>query len=321
MNTGTEMEMFKRIASVKKLVVKHPSYEEALNAIETAFRMRKMVGVCETIFCLGQSGTGKTTLKRQLRDKYPPIETEERVLRPFVCVDTPSKPTTINMAEVLLQELGDPNYYKGPTGYTKKARLIKMLQELEVKYVVIDEVQHFIDHGNRKAAREVSDWLKEVINQTKACFVLMGLERAEQIRIENEQFRRRGLRVKLPPFSIAKKKDASVFACVIQQLDLQLGTDKRIELSPQMLKRFHFATNGIMDYLVKLLIGSYIHCVQGNLLGISEEVLESAFTKCIWDDGIGKLNPFSEKFCWLRLDKPGMPFYRMSAPEADVVMQ
>lgn len=312
MSPSFELEIYRRIELVSKTVVRHPKYEEAMQTIEEVFRMRNSVGICNHLFCIGPSGTGKSTIKKQLREKYPAIACEDRICRPYICSDTPSKPTVGNMAEELLMELGEPNYSRGSVAQ-KTNRVLALLKQLDVKLVVLDELQHFIDHGNKRSAIEVSDWLKRLIDNSDACFVLMGLERAGQILRANEQLRRRfSQQVTLMPFSIDKKAEAGVFARVFHHLDTQLGLEQPIELTPMLIKQLHFATNGIMDYMVKLLIGAFKLSALKQRKQISVDVLEEAFTKCIWNEGVGKLNPFSNKFCWLRLVKPGMPFYRTS---------
>lgn len=314
MSYVSDAEMYQRIALISKTVVRHPKYEEAINTIEDVFRMRNSVGICKHIFCIGPSGTGKSTIKKQLREKYPAVVCEDRTCRPYICSDTPSKPTIGNMAEELLMELGEPNYSRGSVAQ-KTNRVLALLRELDVKLVVLDELQHFIDHGNRRTATEVSDWLKRLVDNSNTCFVLMGLERSEDILRANEQLRRRfSQQVTLQPFCIDKANEAGVFARVLQHLDKQLGLEQPIELTPLLIKQMHFATNGIMDYMVKLIIGAFQISRLNQRKKISVDILEEAFTTHIWIGGIGKLNPFNTKFCGLRLTKPGMPFYRTSNP-------
>jgi len=312
MTDTSQMDMYNKIAAVKKTILRHPNYDNALETINETFRMRKSAGVCENLFCIGPSGTGKSTLKKQLKAKHPPVEMKDRILRPFLSCDTPSKPTIGNMAEELLQEMGDPNYAKGTVAH-KTNRVSYLLDKLDVQVVILDEMQHFVDHGNKRSAAEVSDWLKRLIDKSNACFVLMGLERAEDILRANEQLRRRFSRqIKLPPFSIERKSDAATFARVIGQLDSQIGLANRIELTPSLVKQIHYATNGVMDHIVKLMLGAFSVCNKSGVNTITRQTLQQAFTNNIWDDGVGKMNPFSDKFCWLRLDKPGMPFYNIN---------
>lgn len=94
------------------------------------------------------------------------------------------------MVETVLVKLGDPSFYKGST--TDKTHRIKnYLEKLEVKLVIFDKLQHFIDQGKTSNTFKVADWLKTVIDNTKVSTVLMGLDCNEQLLQINEQLRRR----------------------------------------------------------------------------------------------------------------------------------
>lgn len=297
-----------RIAELRKVVIFHPQYQAAFDIIKDAYEIHKNVGLSQHLLCVGQSGTGKSTLKSLIRDMYPPVQLEDRLLVPVLCVDTPSQPTIRNMAEAMLIQLGEPCFTKG-SAVDKTNRILNLIRAKSVGLIIFDELQHFIDRGRKKSPLEVSDWLKTLIDQTHASTVLMGLQRSEKILEVNEQLRRRySRRLELRPFSLDNEIEQSIFAGVIRHFDEQLGLPERINLCADILKRFYFATNGIIDYIVRLLIGAFEYSLKNSLDIISIEVLEFSFTERIWCEGQGKLNPFNRKFLWRKLDQPGMPF-------------
>ena len=102
---------------------------------------------------------------------------------------------------------------------------------------------------------------------------------------------------------------------MIRQIDQQLGLAKKINITATLIERFHFATNGIMDYVVKLMIGAFEVVMYDESEGITEIALAEAFERCIWSDCPDNLNPFNKSFKKRRLDKPGMPFFRITEPE------
>jgi hypothetical protein len=81
-----------------------------------------------------------------------------------------------------------------------------------------------------------------------------------------------------------------------------------LQLDGDLLRRFHFATNGIIDYVVRLMTGSYAWATQHSVPAIDRSVLGRAFVDWVWHEGKGALNPFNDGFRWKRLDSPGMPF-------------
>lgn len=158
-----------RIAKIKGLVIRHPQYQAAYDAIVDAYEMRRNVGLAQHFLCVGQSGTGKSTLKEMVRKAYPAVPLEDRELVPVLCVDTPSKPTIRNMAEAMLLQLGEPCFTRG-SAIDKTNRILNLVKDKQVRLIIIDELQHFIDQGRRRAPQEVSDWLKTLIDQSNAYF-------------------------------------------------------------------------------------------------------------------------------------------------------
>ena len=188
-------------------------------------------------------------------------------------------------------------------------KILNLIKEKQVRLIIVDELQHFIDRGRRRAPLEVSDWLKTLIDQSQVSTVLMGLPRCEQILQVNEQLRRRyGRRLELNPFSIESPHEQSIFAGVITHFDQKLGLKRPLQLDGDLLRRFHFATNGIIDYVVRLMTGSYAWATQHSVPAIDRSVLGRAFVDWVWHEGKDTLNPFNEGFRWKRLDSPGMPF-------------
>ncbi|MCH7377095.1 TniB family NTP-binding protein [Aeromonas sp. MR19] len=302
------LNIHQKIAELRKVVIFHPQCQTAFDAIRDAYLMSAQVGFPQHLLCVGQSGTGKSTLKSLIFDEYPPELLPDRELLPVLCVDTPSQPTIRNMAEAMLVQLGEPCFMRG-SAIDKTNRILNLIKEKQVRLIIVDELQHFIDRGRRRAPLEVSDWLKTLIDQSQVSTVLMGLPRCEQILQVNEQLRRRyGRRLELNPFSIESPHEQSIFAGVITHFDQKLGLKRPLQLDGDLLRRFHFATNGIIDYVVRLMTGSYAWATQHSVPAIDRSVLGRAFVDWVWHEGKGVLNPFNDGFCWKRLDSPGMPF-------------
>lgn len=243
----------------RETVIHHPQFDSAYQGIMNANEMNKQIGVAQNLVCIGCSGTGKSTLKNIIERAYPIYETEDRRCIPILIVDTPALPTVKNMAESVLVKLGDAMFYRG-SAMEKTFRILNFLEKCDVKLIIFDELQHFIDQGNTSSPRQVSDWLKTLIDKAGISTVLMGLECSEQILAINEQLRRRfSRRIDLKAFSISNAESSSTFIGVLMKIDEVLNLPQRIDFSkdPQRLEQLYFATNGIMDYMVKLLLGAY----------------------------------------------------------------
>lgn len=293
------------LARFQDLVIQHPQFKTAFDKIVEAYQLNTEIGFQLNLICIGMSGTGKSTLKRKVVERHPVYFTVDKKVVPVLAIDTPSLPTVKNIAEAMLMELGDPLFNKG-SAVEKTARILHYIRECGVKLIIFDELQHFIDQGNRTAPRQVSDWLKTLIDQSGASTILMGLHQSEHILQVNEQLRRRfSRRIDLTPFSINSPHFPKVLKSLYRTVDMPLSG----AVSQDLIRRWHYATNGIIAHMCTLIISSYQVAQRERLLSIHEGCLEKAFTESIWSEGQGRLNPFNSAFEFKALTNAGMPFH------------
>lgn len=299
------------IADVKRMIINHSQFDRAYEKLLQAYHMNVATGVCEHIICVGQSGTGKSTLKEKIKHNINKIKNDEKVITPVLVVNTPALPTVKNLAEEMLMQLGDFRYFSGST-IQKTTRVHNYLSQCEVKMIIFDELQHFIDRGKERKSHEVSDWLKTVIDQSNCSVVLMGLERCEYLFRINEQLRRRfSKRIDIHPFSISDHNSLIEFVGVIFAILEKAHLTLRFDLKDnELISRIYYATDGVIANIIKLFVGviELIDIYSDNQL--NKKIFEEAFIQNIWIEGREDLNPFNKKFVWKSLNKPGMPFYR-----------
>lgn len=305
------VEKMELVAELKKMIVNHPQFEKAYEQLLNAYYMNVRTGVSEHIICVGQSGTGKSTLKEKLRDCINPPKNNQKAITPILIVNTPALPTVKNLAEEMLMKLGDFRYYSGST-IQKTTRVHHYLDQCEVKMIIFDELQHFIDRGKERKSEEVADWLKTVIDQSKCSIVLMGLERCEYLFRINEQLRRRfSKRIDLRPFAIDNHESFMEFMGVMYAILDRAKLTTRFDLNnKEFISAIYYATDGVIANMIKLFVG-VVELISLNNRMIGKDTFEIAFTENIWIEGNGELNPFNKAFIWQRLNKPGMPFHRI----------
>jgi len=303
-------------ATVSRLIIKHPGFNQAYQLLKDAYFFNAQTGLSKNYWLVGPSGTGKTTLMDMLVKEFPPVEHIDRKRIPVLAINIPALPTIKNLAEEMLVQLGDPLFHRG-SAIDKTIRILHLIKACDTKLILFDEMQHFIDRGHKRAPAEVADWLKTLIDKAQISTVIMGLERTQIILDANEQLRRRFCRrIDLKSFDLECATSRAHFLGVIKKIDATLGLPSPLNLQREgMVRQLHFATNGIMDYMVKLMLGAYHVAVNHDLPGIDRECLEKAFSESIWVEGIGKLNPFNPDFIGQRLDQRGMVFYKAPAVE------
>lgn len=305
-------------ASVSRLIIKYPAFNEAYQLLKEAYLFNQQTGLTKNYWVVGPTGTGKTTLMDMLVKEFPPVERGDRKSVPVLAVNIPALPTIKNLAEEMLVQLGDPIFYRG-SAIDKTIRILHLIKACDVKLILFDEMQHFVDRGHKRAPAEVADWLKTLIDKALVSTVIMGLERTQIILDANEQLRRRFCRrVDLKPFDLECPTSRSHFLGVIKKIDEALAMSSRLDLQQNgIVRQLHFATNGTMDYMVKLMLGAYQIAIKHQLPGIDRQCLEQAFSDSIWVEGVGKMNPFNPQFIGQRLDQRGMVFYK--APVVEVI--
>ncbi|MGZ8906688.1 MAG: TniB family NTP-binding protein [Methylobacter sp.] len=305
-------------AVVSRLIIKHPAFNEAYQLLKEAYLFNQQTGLTKNYWVVGPTGTGKTTLMDMLVKEFPPVERVDRKSIPVLAINIPALPTIKNLAEEMLVQLGDPIFYRG-SAIDKTIRILHLIKACDVKLILFDEMQHFVDRGHKRAPAEVADWLKTLIDKALVSTVIMGLERTQIILDANEQLRRRFCRrIDLKPFDLECPTSRSHFLGVIKKIDEALDMSSRLDLQQDgLVRQLHFATNGTMDYMVKLMLGAYQIAINRQLPGIDRQCLEQAFSDSIWVEGVGKMNPFNPQFIGQRLDKRGMVFYK--APVLEVI--
>ncbi|WP_396642904.1 TniB family NTP-binding protein [Methylomonas sp. 2B] len=303
-------------ANLSRLIIKHPGFNQAYQALRNAYLFNQQTRLSKNYWLVGPAGTGKTTLKDMLVKEFPAVDRGDRLTIPVLAIDIPALPTIKNLAEEILVHLGDPLFHRG-SAIDKTTRILHLIKACDVKLIVFDEMQHFIDRGHKRAPAEVADWLKTLIDKAQISTVIMGLERTQIILDSNEQLRRRfSRRIDLKPFDLECATSRSHFLGVIKKIDATLGLPTPLDLQQEGIARqLHFATNGIMDYMIKLMLGAYQIAVNLELPGIDRNCLQAAFSESIWVEGVGKLNPFHTDFFGQRLDQRGMVFYKAPAVE------
>lgn len=302
--------VYEVIASLRNTTINHPQFHTAYIEIEKLLQLKQKQNLARHAICTGSSGTGKSTLKTEIEKAYPKNLMVNPPQIPILIIDTPAIPTVKNVAESMLISLGDPLADKG-SAINKTTRILNYLKLCNVQLLIFDELQHFIDQGKKNTPYQVSDWLKSLIDAANIPTVLMGLERSEQLLKINEQLRRRfNKRIYLLEFKLDSENDYLVFAGVLKKILSLLPVNHELNIQNQeILQRIHYATNGIIDYMIKLFIEAFEIC-HSRQQYLTITTLHDAFLSTIWPECSDELNPFTASFSWQKLVKSGMPFHK-----------
>ncbi len=288
-----------RLNMVERIYVSYPRSQEILSKIMHCHFYSMNSAEPECMLIKGDTGAGKTTLYRRYEQQHPRVEAKERTIIPVLSATIPVPATPKSLATKLLANMGDPFAPRG-TLVSQTLRLYELLKRCEVRLIILDEFQHFIDRDSNKVLQTISDWLKELINETKVPIVLIGMPNCEKILEANRQLKRRfAIHETLEPFGwehdkpeIQKSLRAD-FRRFLAVLDKQLPLKDRSHLAdPDTAYRIYCATQGKVASIVNLIRRAVMIALYNGEELISLETLARAYKERFQHDQPNIENPF-----------------------------
>lgn len=296
-----------------KLVVEpvpHRRYRDAMFRIaELHLRCRKH-GLGGGLLIKAPSGAGKSTLGRSYYAGFPRQHLAECTYIPVLLVTVPSSPTSRSLAGAILEALGSKKFLRG-SAPEKTTVIYELFAKCGVEMVIFDEAQHLFYPPTVSAFRDLTDWLKNFLEESKVCLVACGLPAAEMVVDSNEQLRRRfSERLSLTPFSISDEEDFREFRGILKTFEGKLPLPVEIPLhEANLARRLHVASYGLLDYVVKTLEGAVFAAASAGRDVIDQAVLAAGFRDRVWRDVPDRLNPFHLESPLRPLDRPGEVFH------------
>ena len=291
----TRMTKLERCALVEKVFVIYPRLKSLMHKMEHCLEYSKIAAEPECMFIGGPAGAGKTTLQEHFLRKFPRTYNEDGAAIPVLCARVPNRATDKTLATELLTKSGDPEAEKG-SAYNQTARLRKFIHECKVLLLILDEFQHFVDKDSKKVLKTVSDWLKNLIDQSQTPVILIGMPYADIIldASGNEQLQRRfAVRERLDPFEWDTEEKQSEFRAFLKAVDDQLPLMQRSHLSdPLMAFRFYCATNGVVGKVMKIVRRAAELALDHSTELLTLTVLAEAYDDRLRADHPGRTNPF-----------------------------
>jgi len=305
-----DLTLFDTLGTFKEQYIEFPPFVAAAKEIEDNLALYRATGIARNLLVFGESGSGKSTLCKWIVKKYPSFSLPDRDVIPVLNISILSSATIGGFAEEMLLALGDPGYSYGSIA-AKTRRLVHLCKACKVELILLDEAAHARDRGQAATHYMLADWIKSVVDQIEVPTVFLGLPRLDQLFRVNEQLRRRFLR--RIHLALGNSDTHTIYEECLQ-LFISLGASLPLPLScgdfgwDDFSVRLRYACDGRVSYLRDLLFAVLLEVHGTDAREIGPQALESAFTKEIWDAGIGALNPFNSAFQFRRLDRGGEPF-------------
>lgn len=290
--------------------VPHQRYKEAMYRIAELHLRRRNHGTGGGLLLTGPSGAGKSTIVRSYGIRFPREYLAERTVVPVLMVTVPASPTARSLAGAVLEALGQKKAHRG-TAPEKTSWIYQLFLKCGVEMVILDEFQHLFYAPSLNAFRDITDWLKNLLEDTRVGMVACGLPAAEQVVNSNEQLARRfSERIRMTPFSLEITEDFQEFRGILKTVEARLPLPTEVPLhEANLARRFHVSSYGLLDYVVKVLEGAVSAATAVGLETLDLPVLAAGFRNRVWRDIPDRLNPFHPESPLRSLDRPGEVFY------------
>ncbi|ENB2089439.1 TniB family NTP-binding protein [Vibrio alginolyticus] len=260
------------------VVCEHVAYVEAFNTVQ---RLHRYQGQVKAALLLGDYGCGKSFFCKQYANKFSVPPSEEISPVPVLYAEIQPGTKTGGLVGGMLESLGDPVPYSG-TVANRGNRLLKLMHELKVSLVILDEVQELLPSYVNKESAPIVRQIKWLMNKSKVPFVLCGHNEAKSLHSDNSQLRSRIQSViKFSNFSCLNEDAQFDFADYMQGLfdvfprklhsslavlEQDKSGDFYLKEDISNLLRFCLATRGVPRYINSLLTNIIEETEPGELI-------------------------------------------------------
>ena len=227
---------------------------KSLQSIRDTHSMTGIEGV--GMLLLGDSGLGKTTiLDKYIKDNLKIEENDELTCINIIKVSIPSKPTIKSLITSILEEVNYPIIAGTESQLTTS--LNNCIKKQKIELIIFDEFQHFLREQAQASTRNVTNFIKLIMDKHKLSMVMAGLKSGKEAISSYEELYQRFTfeQVILSPYSLRNEKEIEVFRNYMISIERII---KDLEISiiglshDEMLQKVIIATQGVPRLINRL---------------------------------------------------------------------
>ncbi|MTI80836.1 MAG: hypothetical protein FH758_08130 [Firmicutes bacterium] len=278
----------KKKEMLRDLYIYSPTVTNIINAIDEIMENASSYPEAPGLVVYGRSGVGKSLLCKTYLNNFPRYQSETdeafQTIVPVLRTTMPEAARAKSLVTEMLRKICDPFYMNGRNTITKTGRLLDNIKDCQVKLIILDEFQHVYERGSTRITQEVTDWVKDLLDESHIPILLTGLPTVESIIDSDEQLKTRFKnRYEISPFNYNTKEDQVAFLTFLEILDMKLPLPKKSNLSDPKIAYILFeASGGILRILMmQIIIPLTIQAIDKSHQRIGIEELLSKVSKIV----------------------------------------
>ncbi|MAT45251.1 MAG: hypothetical protein CL609_23225 [Anaerolineaceae bacterium] len=292
-----EISLVERIKMIENLYIITPEIKQALETIRICrdSGYKPYEPYCMTIE--GPFGSGKTELATRVVQGILNDYAETQSAIKAVLLTTPVNPTEKKLSQEFFFGLKIP--FRGRTDAHIMAETIKRnIDYFRPELIFIDEIQHFFDGQTSRLIISACDHLKQIIKQSSAPIILMGLDGkvAEFLEL-NPQLGSLFINTHhMKNFNWDEKKPESIRYLQEFLFHVEDGFHLKYPSNlaeTSMAQKLFLASKGVKRVLMRLLIRAAKQAIQSGEEKINLSILSQVWLQIGRGPGSSKRNPFS----------------------------
>lgn len=292
----------------KDFHVSHPDFVRAMVEIKKGVVRCEQTCAGSGLLVLAPTGAGKSYLRNYLKKLWPRVDDVWTTSIPVLDFQIPKVVNKSRMTKALLQSTGAP--IPSSRQSDPYEQLVLLVQKLKTRVIVIDNVHDIPARRSQGGIKEIGDWIRDLIDDSKCLVVLLGAPSALALVNLNPQLRRRGTpRIEMDYFGIETTANFQVFSKFLKLCDEQLPLADPITWSAPLIKQLYWSTYGVMHNLHGLFVEAIDIAVREETETITQAIFEKALRAQMRDALDPTMNPFQEGGPKRPLDQVGEPFH------------
>jgi hypothetical protein len=260
-----------RILAIKKGAwIPYPRAQQILAQMEELFDHPRIVRM-PNMLIVGPSNNGKTQILRHFEEKHKPDPNKDGdySIVPVLFVEAPGKPDIGAFYDRILEAVWQP-YSIRAKDPEKELEVKKVLRSIQLKVLMIDEIQHLVAGGQAKQ-REFRNSLKSLGNQLQISIIAAGVNEAFNAFNTDEQLSNRFEPEFLPKWSLNNE-----YGDLLESFERRIPLRKpsNLRADPAIAQKVLWMSEGILGEIHEVLKRAAILAIKEKTEQITLKIIE-----------------------------------------------